>query len=219
MRIRQFAILGPIAAACALICGTAFAAFPEKAITIVVPTAPGGGNDAMARVVGQAMSALLKQPVIIDNKAGANGAIASEYVAKASPDGYTLMFGYIATHAMNPSLQKLRYDPVKDFEPVGMVGSSATLMVANPGVKAASAKELVPLLKASPDKFSYASAGNGTAPHFAAEMFKLARPALPCCTSPTRALRPPSPTRMGWSNAGDVSQPLHRHAVTSRPAN
>jgi tripartite-type tricarboxylate transporter receptor subunit TctC len=83
------------------------------------------------------------------------------------------MLGYVATHAMNPSLQKLRYDPVKDFEPVGMVGSSATVMVVNPGVKASNAKEMVALLKAAPDKISYASAGNGTAPHFAAEMFKL----------------------------------------------
>jgi tripartite-type tricarboxylate transporter receptor subunit TctC len=128
----------------------------------------------MARVIGQAMSAILKQSVIVDNKAGANGAIASEFVMRAPPDGYTLMLGYIATHAMNPSLQKLRYDPVKDFEPVGMVGSSATLMVVSPTVKAGNAKDVVALLKATPDKISYASAGNGTAPHFAAEMFKLA---------------------------------------------
>ncbi|MDR6536470.1 tripartite-type tricarboxylate transporter receptor subunit TctC [Variovorax soli] len=127
----------------------------------------------MARVIGQGMSAILKQPVIVDNKAGANGSIASEYVMRAAPDGYTLMLGYIATHAMNPALQKLRYDPVKDFEPVGMVGSSATVMVLNPAVKAGNAKEVVAMLKAAPEKTSYASAGNGTAPHFAAEMFKL----------------------------------------------
>ena len=158
----------------ALACGSALAAYPEKTITIVVPTAAGGANDAMARVIGQAMSAALKQPVIVDNKAGANGAIASEFVMRAAPDGYTLMLGYIATHAMNPALQKLRYDPVKDFEPVGMVGSSATLMVVTPTLKANNAKDVVALIKAAPDKTSYASAGNGTAPHFAAEMFKLA---------------------------------------------
>ncbi|NPC55599.1 Bug family tripartite tricarboxylate transporter substrate binding protein [Caenimonas soli] len=166
-------LFGAAALAATLACGSAFAAYPEKAITIVVPTAAGGANDAMARVVGQAMSAILKQPVIVDNKAGANGAIASEFVMRAPPDGYTLMLGYIATHAMNPSLQKLRYDPVKDFEPVAMVGSSATLMVVAPTVKASNAKEVVAMLKAAPDKSSYASAGNGTAPHFAAEMFKL----------------------------------------------
>jgi tripartite-type tricarboxylate transporter receptor subunit TctC len=174
MQFPRLHALGTAALATLLACGSAQAAFPERTITIVVPTAPGGANDAMARVVGQAMSAILKQTVIVENKAGANGAIASEFVMRAAPDGYTLMLGYVATHAMNPSLQKLRYDPVKDFEPVGMIGSSATLMAVNPGVKANNAKEVVALLKATPDKISYASAGNGTAPHFAAEMFKLA---------------------------------------------
>jgi tripartite-type tricarboxylate transporter receptor subunit TctC len=167
-------LLGAISVAATFACGNALAAYPEKAITIVVPTAAGGANDAMARVVGQALSAKLKQPVIVDNKAGANGSIASEFVMRAPPDGYTLMLGYIATHAMNPALQKLRYDPVKDFEPVGMVGSSATLMVVTPSLKASNAKDVVAMLKAAPDKYSYASAGNGTAPHFSAEMFKLA---------------------------------------------
>ena len=171
--MQKIRFLGAVALGACLTCASAAAAFPEKQITLIVPTAAGGANDAMARVVGQAMSAILKQPVIVDNKAGANGAIASEYVMHAAPDGYTLMLGYIATHAMNPALQKLRYDPVKDFEPVGMLGSSATVMVVNPSVKAASAKELAALLKTAPDKTSYASAGNGTAPHFAAEMFKL----------------------------------------------
>ncbi|MBS0344434.1 MAG: tripartite tricarboxylate transporter substrate binding protein, partial [Proteobacteria bacterium] len=173
MKIHKVSGAAAVALAATLACGAAAAAYPEKAITIVVPTAAGGANDAMARVIGQAMSTTLKQPVIVENKAGANGAIASEYVMRAAPDGYTLMLGYIATHAMNPALQKLRYDPVKDFEPVAMVGSSATVMVLNPAVKASDAKELVALLKAAPDKTSYASAGNGTAPHFAAEMFKL----------------------------------------------
>jgi tripartite-type tricarboxylate transporter receptor subunit TctC len=174
MHIHKRRFLGAVAAATALLaCGSALAAFPEKAITIVVPTAAGGANDAMARVIGQAMSVILKQSVIVENKAGANGSIASEFVMRAPPDGYTLMLGYIATHAMNPALQKLRYDPVKDFEPVGMVGSSATVMVVNPKVKATTAKDVVAMLKASPETTSYASAGNGTAPHFAAEMFKL----------------------------------------------
>ena len=173
MQFRNAPVLCALASATALFCSSATAAYPEKSITIVVPTAAGGANDAMARVIGQAMSAALKQPVVVDNKAGANGAIASEFVMRAAPDGYTLMLGYVATHAMNPALQKLRYDPVKDFEPVAMVGTSATLMVVTPSVKANNAKELVAALKAAPDKTSYASAGNGTAPHFAAEMFKL----------------------------------------------
>src|SRR5690606_18929619 len=97
-----------VALAASLACASAVAAFPDKPITIVVPTSAGGANDAMARLLGQAMSDILKQPVIVDNKAGANGAIASEYVMRAAPDGHTLMLGYIATHAMNPALQKLR---------------------------------------------------------------------------------------------------------------
>ena len=148
-------------------------AWPEKAITIVVPTAAGGANDAMARIVGQGLSSRLGKPVIVDNKAGANGAIASEHVARAAPDGYTLMFGYIATHGINPALQKLRYDPVADFEAIGMVAASPTVLVANNDVAAKTARELVQLIKAKPGSFSYASAGNGTAPHIAGELFKL----------------------------------------------
>ena len=147
--------------------------WPEKAITIVVPTAAGGANDAMARILGQGLSVRLGKPVIVENKAGANGAIASEFVARAAPDGYTLMFGYIATHGINPALQKLKYDPVADFDAIGMVAASPTVLVASNSVPAKNAKELVQLIKAKPGTFSYASAGNGTAPHIAGELFKL----------------------------------------------
>ncbi len=149
-------------------------AFPVKPITIIVPTAPGGGNDAMARAIGQNLSVLLKQPVIVDNKPGANGAIAAESVARAKPDGYTIMFGYVATHAINPALQKLRYDPVTDFEPVGMVGSSPVIMVIAPSVGAKNVSEFVALAKANAGKLNYASAGSGTAPHIAGELFSKA---------------------------------------------
>ena len=147
--------------------------WPEKTITIVVPTAAGGANDAMARILAQGLSARLGKPVIVDNKAGANGAIASEFVARAAPDGYTIIFGYIATHGINPALQKLKYDPVADFEPIGMVAASPTVLVAHNGVAAKDVRELVQLIKARPGTFSYASAGNGTAPHIAGELFKL----------------------------------------------
>lgn len=148
-------------------------AFPEKTVTIVVPTAAGGGNDAMARIIAQRMGPLLGQTVIVDNKPGANGAIASEAVARAPADGHTILFGYVATHGMSPALQKLRYDPVADFEPVGLVGYSPTLMVVHPSLKARDGRELIAQLRAAPGKYSYASAGNGTAPHFAAELFKM----------------------------------------------
>lgn len=156
------------------LCAAAAAqAFPDRTITLVVPTAAGGGNDAMARILAQGMAPLLGQSVIVENKPGANGAIASEAVARAAADGHTILFGYVATHGMNPALQKLRYDPQADFEPVGLVGYSPTLMVANAALKARDGKALIAQLKSQPGKFSYASAGNGTAPHFAAELFKM----------------------------------------------
>jgi 2-methylaconitate cis-trans-isomerase PrpF/tripartite-type tricarboxylate transporter receptor subunit TctC len=167
------ALIAPVIAAGLAVAAPQAMAYPDKLITIVVPTAAGGGNDAMARIIAQKMSPLLGQTIIIDNRPGANGSIASEFVARAKPDGHVLMFGYIATHAMNPALQKLRYDPLKDFEAIGLVGYSPTLMVASPNVPVKDVKDLVAQLKAKPDKFSYASAGNGTAPHFAAELFKL----------------------------------------------
>ncbi len=147
--------------------------WPDKTITIVVPTAAGGANDAMARILAQGLSTRLGKSVIVDNKAGANGAIASEFVARAAPDGYTIMFGYIATHGINPALQKLKYDPVTDFEAIGMVAASPTVLVASNSVPVKTAKELVQLIKSKPGSFSYASAGNGTAPHIAGELFKL----------------------------------------------
>lgn len=153
--------------------GAGAQAWPEKSITIVVPTAAGGANDAMARLIAQGLSARLGKPVVVDNKAGANGSIASEWVARAPADGYTLMFGYIATHGINPALQKLRYDPVADFEPIGMVAASPTVLVANNNLPVKTAKELVALIQSKPGAYSYATAGNGTAPHMAGELFKL----------------------------------------------
>ena len=148
--------------------------YPSKVITIVVPTAPGGGNDAMARVVGQRLSDKLGKPVIVDNKPGANGSIAAEHVARAPADGHTLLWGYIATHGINPALQKLRYDPIKDFEPIGLVAESPTVLVVNTKAPFKTVPELLAAAKAKPGTINYASAGNGTAPHLAGEMFKIA---------------------------------------------
>ncbi len=149
-------------------------AYPTKIITIVVPTAPGGGNDAMARVVGQRLAEKLGKPVIVDNKPGANGSIAAEFVARAPADGHTILWGYVATHGINPALQKLRYDPVKDFEPIGLVAESPTVLVFGNGAPFKTVGDLIKAAKAKPGAINYASAGNGTAPHLAGEMFKLA---------------------------------------------
>ena len=127
----------------------------------------------MARIVAQGLSQKLGQPVIVDNKPGANGAIATEFVARATPDGHTILWGYIATHAINPALQRLKYDPIADFEPIGMVANSPTLLVVTNSLPVNNAKELVALLTAKPDSISYASAGMGTAPHLTAELFQI----------------------------------------------
>jgi len=145
---------------------------PSKPIKIVVPTSPAGGNDAMARIIAQKLNERMKQPVIVENKAGANGAIGSEFVARAAPDGYTILFGYIATHGINPALSKVPYDPVKDFAPIAEVAEAQGVLVVTPTVPAKSVKELIALAKSKPGQLSYASAGNGTAPHIAAELFK-----------------------------------------------
>jgi tripartite-type tricarboxylate transporter receptor subunit TctC len=145
---------------------------PKKPIRIIVPTAPAGGNDAMARIVSQKLNERMKQPVIVENKPGANGAIGAEFVARAAPDGYTILFGYIATHGINPGLSKLPYDAVKDFAPIGEIAEAPVVLVVNPKVPAKTVAELIELAKAKPGSISYASAGNGTAPHIAGEMFK-----------------------------------------------
>jgi 2-methylaconitate cis-trans-isomerase PrpF/tripartite-type tricarboxylate transporter receptor subunit TctC len=153
--------------------GKMLLAFPHKTVTIIVPTRAGGGNDVMARIVAAKLSPRLGCEVVVDNRAGANGAVASEYVAHAEPDGHTILFGYIGTHAMNPALQKVGYDPIADFAPIGLVGSSPTLMVVHPDKAPADMTTLIANLKDSPRRWAYASAGDGTPPHFAAELFQL----------------------------------------------
>ncbi len=146
-------------------------AYPTKPIKWVVPFPPGGAMDSMARTLGEKLSASMKQPVIVENRPGAGGSIGSNLVAKAAPDGHTIMIVSIG-QAVNPSIYpKLPYDAAKDFEPVSLVGIVPNLLVAHPSVKAGNVKELIALAKAQPGKISYASAGNGTTVHLAAELF------------------------------------------------
>ena len=148
-------------------------AFPQRPVTVVVPYLPGGTPDIMARLVGPELHKLWGQPVIIENKAGANGQIGSAAVASSRPDGYTVVLGTTATHVVNGLLySRTPYDGVKDFAPVAMLGTLPNVLVVNAAVPARSVKELVDLLKANPDKYHYGSGGNGSSNHLAAEMFK-----------------------------------------------
>lgn len=171
----KFDPLVPIIAACGVLFSVSALSqpFPSKPLRVIIPTAPGGGNDIMARIVSQKLGERLKLAVIVDNRAGGNGAIASEYVARAAPDGYTTLFGYIATHGINPALQKLNYDAVKDFSPIGQISEAQGVLVVHPGLPVNSVKELIAFAKAKPMSLNYASAGSGTAPHISAEEFKL----------------------------------------------
>ena len=151
----------------------AFAAdYPTRPIRLIVPFATGGGNDTIARVVGQKLSARLSQQVIVDNRAGAGGVIGAELAARAAPDGYTLFLGGVGSHAINPNLhERLPYDPIKDFAPISLLASAPLILVVHPSLPANSAQELIALARAKPGKLNYASNGNGSSSHLAAEMF------------------------------------------------
>ncbi|KAF0097366.1 MAG: hypothetical protein FD144_5181 [Rhodospirillaceae bacterium] len=146
--------------------------YPDKPVRLVVPFPPGGPTDLIARVVAVGMAADLGQQIIIDNKGGAGGNVGTDLVAKAKPDGYTLLFGTAATHGINVSLYKnLPYDPVKDFEAVALVGLAPMALLVPPGMPR-TLRDLIAKLKAEPGKWSYPSSGNGTTNHLAGELFK-----------------------------------------------
>lgn len=144
--------------------------YPSKEVTIIVPTSAGGGNDTMARILSRKLGPELGQTVSVDNRAGANGSVAAEYVAAAQPDGHTLMFGYIATHGINPVMQQLRYDPLRDFAPIGLIGNSPSVLVVDAGLGLRTFRTFMERLRAQPRSMIYASAGEGTVPHLAAEI-------------------------------------------------
>jgi tripartite-type tricarboxylate transporter receptor subunit TctC len=146
--------------------------YPNRPIMLVVPYSAGGGNDAMARIVADKMSKTLGQQIVIENRGGAGGTIATRAVARSAPDGYTLVLGGTGTLAINPTLYaNAGYDPRKDFAPIGLIATSALVVLVHPGVAAKSIKELVALAKRDPGKLNYASAGPGSGIHLAAELF------------------------------------------------
>src|SRR6186713_2862413 len=148
-------------------------AFPNKPVTLVVPVAPGGILDTVARMLAADMGKQLGQPVIVDNKPGASGNIGASFVAKSPADGYTLLVGYSMFHVGNPSMFKdLAWDPVRDFSSVAMVAVSPHVVAVHPSVPAQTLKELVALAKREPGKLNYASPGSGSVPHVAMELFK-----------------------------------------------
>jgi tripartite-type tricarboxylate transporter receptor subunit TctC len=145
--------------------------FPTRAITLIVPYTPGGGNDAMARVVADKMSMALGQQIVIENRGGAGGSIATRQVARAAPDGYTLGLGGTGTLAIDPTLYpNVGYDPRKDFAPVGLIATSALIVLVNPVVPAKTLAEFIGYAKAEPGKINYASAGSGSGIHLGTEL-------------------------------------------------
>lgn len=147
--------------------------YPSRPIKLIAPVAAGGGLDNLARKVADRLSKNLGQSIIIENMGGGGGTIASQYVAKAAPDGYTLLVSYVATHGTNPAVRKLPYDAIKDFTAIGMIGATPNVLVINPSVPAKNLKEFVEYTKKNPAKLSYGSAGPGSLTHLGVEQFKL----------------------------------------------
>lgn len=147
--------------------------FPDRPITLVVPNPPGGLVDTSARLLSEPLTRVIGQPVIVDNKPGASGNVAYQYVAKAKPDGYTLLISYSGYHVGNPSLMdKLPWDPIKDFSPVALLTVSTNVIAVHPSVPVNNLKELIAYAKANPGKLNYASQGNGSVSHIGTEIFK-----------------------------------------------
>ena len=146
--------------------------YPARPVRLLVPNPPGGGSDAVARILAQKLTERFSQQFVVDNRAGGGGIIANETVARANPDGYTLLLAFIGPVAISPALTKVPYDSVKDFAPVALTAAGQYMLVLHPSVPAKSLKDFVAYAKANPGKINYASAGNGSPLHLAAELFK-----------------------------------------------
>jgi len=168
--LARLASIAVLALACLAGVQGASAQYPNKPIKLIVGFPPGGGSDAAARLTAAALTEKLGQPVVVENKAGANTIVATQFVQSQPADGYTLLF-VSASFAINPSLYKLPYDPEKDFTPVGLVAVVPLLLITNTEVPAKNVNELVALAKSQPGKLTYASFGQGSAAHLAGEMF------------------------------------------------
>ena len=173
MQRRQILVMGGAALAAASPRLFAQGKFPQRPITLVVPSAPGGSTDFTARLVSDALGRALGQPVVVDNKPGASGNIGNQFVARARPDGYTLLLAYSGYQVANPHLFKQAgWDPIRDFAPVAMMTRAPQVFAASPKLPVNSLQELVAYAKANPGKVNYASSGNGSIQHIAGELFK-----------------------------------------------
>ena len=148
------------------------AVYPSKPIRYIVPVSAGGGSDMVGRTVTERWGNLLKQSFIVDNQGGGGGVIACQATARAAPDGYTLMQGYVATHGTSPATRKLPYDPIKDFTPVAMIGATPNVLVVNAALPVKNVQEFVEYVRKNPGKVSYGSAGQGSLTHLTMELFK-----------------------------------------------
>jgi len=148
--------------------------YPSKPIKIIAPVQPGGGVDLVARQTGDGLSKALGQPVVVENQSGGGGVVGSQATARAAPDGYTLMVGYVGTHGTNPAVRKLPYDAIKDFTPIAMVGGTPNVLVVPPAVPANTLRDFIAYAKANAGKLSYGSSGPGTLTHLAMEQLKVA---------------------------------------------
>jgi tripartite-type tricarboxylate transporter receptor subunit TctC len=172
--------LGALAVAIAITTGLAppdglhAQSYPARTVTLIVPSAAGGGTDTVARLIGDQLAKQLGQGFVVENRTGGGMLVGTAAAAKAAPDGYTLLVGLTGNMSVNPSLfANLPYDPLADFTPVGMLANYPFLVIVNNDLPARSIKELIALLKSQPGKIDYASAGNGTGQHLAAELFKM----------------------------------------------
>ena len=173
MRSRVLKVLGLAAVAASVALGAYAQEFPARPMKIVVPFAPGGSTDVMARLVAEGLTSRLHQQVVVENKAGAGGNLGADLVAKAAPDGHTLVMGSIGTHATNSLIYpQMPYDTLKDFEPVTQVAAVTLVLVTHPSLGVGSVRELVALLEKQPDRYNYASGGIGASQHLAGELFK-----------------------------------------------
>src|SRR5258707_2580258 len=171
---RLLAGLWSAVVALSFLAAPAAAGFPEKPVTLVIGFAPGGPSDVMARILTKRMEEILKQPVVVENRAGAGGGIAAMAVARATPDGYTILLATGSLLAINVSLDKnLGYDPEKDFEPITAIGTQTNVLYTHPSVPAKSLAELIDYARANPGKLTFGSGGNGTPAHLAGELLKM----------------------------------------------